>query len=1042
MPTYGLPCEDLSTQPMQDYLNVTIPVMNEIVAEVIRPILEHIDRNTKLLQPIIDHVIEPIKSQISRSKRKLNRITTTVDAQLRNKMSSIERKLKGVIDQLPPGTMVVEQPIPDDPAGGTQLCVIPPAGFVAQENENEERTLPLSPPPPPPPAVPEEPEPSSGPQRYSALIVSKKTGLITTPDGQAVKSGVPVNVAGIPADILGDGIDRGNISSAITKGQAGITVVYNGETYTVGLLSASLATLLRHEEQSRQHGQATAKAIEQEQQIARLPPTPPMLTTFPCPSPPDTLGAQSGVIGSADWCNDTDRLLDWLENLGAKLGEWIAGNVNEQNWERFVDTIVPPIKESGIVNDIIYTINKLLTAAVKIAARGVRTLKDIVSCAMYYAKIITPIQKPNAYVALILIQNIIEWIRNSRIGSQDFLGFTVGTSLRLPQLEAYLDRLLQYLCCIELPSVPEIGEAYLVGLMPHKQYECLLKLNGVDPRLYKPLLEARSERLTTEEAIEYGRRFGFSEDEISKLMRRAGWYDVEASKRRQRLYDELPTVQDHLHWMQKNVFNDEYAKLYKLDEGFDKRFWAKFGAQLFAQGYTEERARYEYMAHWIMPSPTQMREFVYRLRPGRDKGNVTFTVDDYKRILSEQDYNIVAQEWFAATVNPVPALSYLRDMHRMDLLTDSQMREYHKDLGYTDKDSDLFVQVDTYRKRRMRASQGAGWTPAALKKAYSVGQVDDTKVRNTMKFLGFDQSDASDLMERAKADYQYAIIIRARSRLLTGTISTISQALDVGIMDKMEAASALQGIGWTEKQAKGIADIEEAKSATKRVAAVVRSLRHCYAAGECDEAFARLQLGKAGIRPERITQYITQWQLEQTPSRKRATAKDIVEDVARGWLDSAEAEARLRRLGYEDPDIRLFFADASDRTIKTSAALKALNAYTTNQQVAEISKLAEDTIGLSRKVVARWQQMEPPNALLKSLCNGSITPQYVIERLRVYGWDDESIARRIAMLEVKGERCVNPDFIATFFGISHDKLNEWGINAPAPQEEEGNGDGG
>jgi hypothetical protein len=79
------------------------------------------------------------------------------------------------------------------------------------------------------------------------------------------------------------------------------------------------------------------------------------------------------------------------------------------------------------------------------------------------------------------------------------------------------------------------------------------------------VLRARREKLTPEESIEWDRRNDVPEEDDAGPAPAAWGCLTWPNARRLDLYDELPTIQDHLHWLQRNVFDDAYVNDYNLD---------------------------------------------------------------------------------------------------------------------------------------------------------------------------------------------------------------------------------------------------------------------------------------------------------------------------------------------------------------------------------------------------------------------------------------------------------------------------------------------
>lgn len=671
-------------------------------------------------------------------------------------------------------------------------------------------------------------------------------------------------------------------------------------------------------EQQRLHREAAvprqppAPGVSAPAEQYKLPPRPSYDKGPPCPRLPKAIEGLGAPMGSQLWCEAVDQLLDWLDDTGKQLVQWAEGSIQPEKWADWIKTFHAPDDAYQWVKDTVDALKNLLATAVSVGGNALLYASGAIQCLWYYSQVVTPIKRSGAYVGLLFVRNILDWLRASRIGSQSYLGFTLSTAITIPSLSRTVDALLDYLVPVEVPSIVEVRNAWLKGyIRDEKQVECLMRLNGLNPNLWWTFLRADQEQLSPEEALEYARRKGGDVDSQVEALRQLGYTDARIARARVELYDKFPSIADHLHFLTRNVHDDAYVRDYHLMDGFTERFWSKFGSQLRALGMTQEIAGLHYAAHWLQPSPHELREFVYRLRPGRDKSGLEFSEADYTRLLAEKDISPLAAQWFKATLYHVPALSYLRDMHRMDLLTDDEMREYHADLGYSAKDSELFVRVDTYRKRRMRASQGGGWSPSALRRAAIVGQVTDEFVRERMTHMGYSTEDATDLLARAKSEYQYRALSRSLSTQITTITNNVRQALTVGVMGADDAVTTLTALGWDQTRARGIADTQLAMGRVQRVRQAVSSIRGAYLRGEIDSAYVLEVLAKLGLTAEATEGYLVLWDAANTPHRKRRTAAQTAKDLAAGELTEEEARVKLRNLRYESDDIELWLAQAA-----------------------------------------------------------------------------------------------------------------------------------
>lgn len=731
-------------------------------------------------------------------------------------------------------------------------------------------------------------------------------------------------------------------------------------------------------------------------------PAPPRLrTTFKCPKFPGTFPPGSNIIGTPEWCANANALIAFLEDASGGLLDWLQGKSDPLKWLAAFEDAFPDPQGNTIFDTVKSFLKYVAEFLVIEAASAALTIVDIIRCSQYYAQVLTPIRSPGAYTALLVIRNLINWLKGSRLGSQSYLGFTLSTAISLPQFEQYVEMLLRYLCSIEIPTYPEISDAWVRGFIGDEQLQCLLRLNGIDPNMYAPFIAAKGEQLSAREAIYYTRRFGLTDKTRYDLLRKSGIIDNTVLTAVESMYDELPSVADTLHWLQRNVFNTEYVQQYNLMDGFEERFWAQYGKYLLPQGYTKERAANEYAAHWIQPSPTQMQEFVYRLRPKFDGDPSAFTPTDYERILAEQDYAPLARQWFAATVYKVPALTYIRDMYRYGKVDADALRAVHLDLGYSPEDADRFVQTDNVTKRRIQARSGSGWSPAAMRKAVAVGALTAEFVRPEMAAQGYEDSDTDALLARAKSDLQYRVLSRALSTQLTQTVTQVRQAQTVGVMDSVAAAAALVSLGWTQTQADGIAALTSAQAKTARVKTAITTIRRAFIHGEVNADDATIALQRLGIVPDAVADYIAVWTVQLGGNVRRLTAQQIVKEVTEGVIDADEASVRLHNLGYSDTDSLIFIGDAARNTVTTAVALDSLDSLSGRQRASQLGSLATSTIGLSRRIVQQLKEQEPPSKLMRWAVAGIVTQAEMESRLSLYGWADDAIEKWVA--DAKGQ---------------------------------------
>lgn len=755
---------------------------------------------------------------------------------------------------------------------------------------------------------------------------------------------------------------------------------------------------------------------------------------------PDIIAQGLPVPGSPAFYDHIDEYIAGFDIIGDQLIAFGVENINKENLRALFQAYKAQNAKRG-------KNQSLFTQAVVLGAEYLIDHSDTVfeiftkavKCAWSLAQILTPQCNLKIVAGVVVCKSILSVLREIQAGWDAFVWAVAKIRVEIPHVENILDHLLAYACPTEVPSPQEATEAWIKGYMDTKKRDTIYRWHGINPEGYKEIAESRGEMLSAHEIIQFLRRAKQDNQTQIDALKSRGFVRPDEAEVAVELYDELPSINDHLHWLQRNVFNDEYTRKYQLDEGFEERFWVKYGADLEAQGYTKERARNEYMAHWIMPSPEQMREFMYRLRPEKVGELGSFTADDYNRILSEQDYSVRARQWFVDTRYRVPALGYLRDMYRQGVIGDDELRGYHQDLGYSHDDSERFVRIDRIQRDRMRATQAHGWNPVAIAKAYATRQRDAEWVKATMADLGYTLNDAIALAERADMELSGQIATRARSKLLTTTVSQVSNALKVGVVDVAEATRLLVLVGWPEPLAMGVAQLQATQANVDRVKHAINQLRSAYHRGEITQLFVQEQMASIGITPQAVSSYLAAWQIERTPARKRRTAAKIVNDVAEGMLDTAQALVLLTNLGYEDADRELYMADARRKVVEVVGGASIADTLSGAQRDRTLAQLARHAGALSKTLIAEAKEQVSVAKLQKWASLGTIRKAEFVSRMRLYGYDDptielywsEACAKKNAACEQPPVAPVTP--VTPSAGANGDGEGSGGANPPVPE---------
>jgi hypothetical protein len=382
------------------------------------------------------------------------------------------------------------------------------------------------------------------------------------------------------------------------------------------------------------------------------------------------------------------------------------------------------------------------------------------------------------YLALVAVRTVLHSLEHLELGTDALVWAVNAFRISFGEIVRIVDYLVALTCPVEIPGVPEAMEAFLHGTIGRSQYECWLLCHGCDPKVWEPVLRSRRDRLTPREAIEYGFRNGWTQERF-RAARELGFLDEPDQAERLAMHFHLPTIGDQLHFLQRNVFMKDYVQQYRLDEGFLERYWSEFRHATAGHRRAPGNRPVTLRRPLDQPRPDRDAGVCLSLRPDKPGVQNPFTLEDYQRLLVEQDVapffrerfrrpSTVCQRW--AMSGHVPCF----------ILDDEELKSIHQDLGYSERIPSASLRVDRLIRARISSSEAHGWTPAAIAQGWVSGGLSRDRVYALMRDQGFQDWESDALVERAEAGLKYNIFVRARSPTIWKVTMDLQQGLEVG----------------------------------------------------------------------------------------------------------------------------------------------------------------------------------------------------------------------------------------------------------------------
>lgn len=585
--------------------------------------------------------------------------------------------------------------------------------------------------------------------------------------------------------------------------------------------------------------------------------------------------------------------------------------------------------------------------------------------------------------AVVTIDGALELWQRGLIVEEQLHDMLLKNAVRDPEVVGWFKELVQ-----AVPEVSDIKPAWLRGLMSDEDAALLLSRRGYNLEVFSGLWLAESHTVSPEDAIQFARRRGFNEPDTRLLLRRSGVSDSFQQEMYATLYEKLPTRSDLTQWLMRNVFDQQYVTDFRLDEGFEDRYWQRFSGIFDALGWSKEFAYLDYAAHWILPAVGQLAEMVQRLRPGRVADNLVFTAADYYRTLAEQDFAPYFRDRLLAISYRPLQLRHIRQAYLNNQITQAEVVEFYRDQGYSQADAVRMAGAEEVAKAQTRARNSRGWTPQALAVAYQTGQISADLVLVNMEGLGFSRQETQLMLQRAAAEFQGRFVRLGLTRASTRALSALVKGYTVGTVTRDAALATMIQMGLQPASADAILRSADLDSRTATATRVIASVKKAYLHGQVTLVQARTLLTRAGLAGERVDQHTAAWQLELTPRRRQISAATLHKGFLQGLLSESQVVEALRNLGYPEPDILLQLAEFTADLAKQSTKLSQSRDKSSAAQAKLYDKLLAGNARLEAKIRAALKRATPPSKLQKWLAKGWISESDFIHRMTQMGFDD------------------------------------------------------
>jgi len=356
------------------------------------------------------------------------------------------------------------------------------------------------------------------------------------------------------------------------------------------------------------------------------------------------------------------------------------------------------------------------------------------------------------------------------------------------------------------PLPPDItAYAYHTNRITEKDMDFLLDTHGYKDSYHQILYDYYKPKLSVSQIAEAFLRGVITEQEFKDKLKEHGFNENDINALSQLIWD-YPSPTDFIRFSVRDVFTKDK----KIKEALMAEFPEDIVDKAEKAGLKKEHLMWYWMAHWELPSPTQVYEMLHRFHPdvlkvrgeayksiGLDVEKLKMTLDDVKTYLRQADYDVRWRERLVGiSYSPLTRVD-LRRIYTLGLIDDNELKARLMEIGYTAKDAELLMAF----YHNLKAEEAREWTKSEIRNLLYYGLINDTEAKVMLERLGYSEEDAKLLIDLWKA--------KITEKDMRETQRYIRDAYALGQITRTEAEAQLRACGLSENVIKVVLDKEE-----------------------------------------------------------------------------------------------------------------------------------------------------------------------------------------------------------------------------------------
>ncbi|RLG23376.1 hypothetical protein DRN85_09475 [Methanosarcinales archaeon] len=273
------------------------------------------------------------------------------------------------------------------------------------------------------------------------------------------------------------------------------------------------------------------------------------------------------------------------------------------------------------------------------------------------------------------------------------------------------------------------------------------------------------------------KHLGYNDDDIN-IMRELSWY--------------YPSPTDFIRFAVRDVFTTDQ----KTKEALSAEFPEDIVEYAKKAGMREDVLKWYWMAHWELPSPTQVYEMLHRLNPevleirgdaykemGLDVEQLKTDLETVKFYLKQADYD---KRWrerlLAISYSPLTRVD-LRRIYELGLIDDEELVARLMEVGYTK--ADALKLLEFYKS--LKVSEEKDLTRSQILELFKIGEITEEECKSMLMEIGYDEVEADFLIAIEK--------YKENERIVNDLVSVYTTQFVEGLINEEELTQKLDELG-------------------------------------------------------------------------------------------------------------------------------------------------------------------------------------------------------------------------------------------------------